>query len=147
MIIIDLSSLKKIGWSLFLYLFVYSGLEFNLTFLAHKRFNYNRFFMILFYFKSIFFTYPNCSLLQRTTRKNVLVHWHLHDIDSRWLCSTSQRRQTHQRVHQSHSFSHTWFCYNCINNESNIFLYWLVLILLFICNCGAMFDHSHFELW
>lgn len=33
--------LKSVGLANFLYLFLYSGLEFTLTFLVHKRFNYN----------------------------------------------------------------------------------------------------------
>ncbi|RNA40229.1 major facilitator superfamily domain-containing 10 [Brachionus plicatilis] len=37
----DLNDLKNIGFSNFLYLFIYSGLEFTLTFLVHHRFSYN----------------------------------------------------------------------------------------------------------
>lgn len=37
----DLSVLRRIGFSNFLYLFLYSGLEFTLTFLVHNRFNYD----------------------------------------------------------------------------------------------------------
>lgn len=33
-------SLQQIGWSYFLYLFLYSGMEFTLTFLTHLRFNF-----------------------------------------------------------------------------------------------------------
>lgn len=37
----DLKTLKKLGFSQFLYLFLYSGLEFTLTFLVHNKFNYD----------------------------------------------------------------------------------------------------------
>jgi len=33
-------ALQQIGWSYFLYLFLYSGMEFTLTFLTHLRFNF-----------------------------------------------------------------------------------------------------------
>ncbi|XP_077992459.1 major facilitator superfamily domain-containing protein 10-like [Glandiceps talaboti] len=36
----DLHILRKLGQSYFLYLFLYSGLEFTLTFLVHRRFQY-----------------------------------------------------------------------------------------------------------
>ncbi|XP_023345055.1 major facilitator superfamily domain-containing protein 10 [Eurytemora carolleeae] len=36
----DRQSLKQIGWAYFLYLFLYSGMEFTLTFLTHLRFNF-----------------------------------------------------------------------------------------------------------
>ena len=35
------SSLKTLGLSYFIYLFLYSGLEFTLTFLTHLRFGFN----------------------------------------------------------------------------------------------------------
>ena len=35
------SSLKTLGLSYFIYLFLYSGLEFTLTFLTHHRFGFN----------------------------------------------------------------------------------------------------------
>ncbi|KAG1656934.1 Major facilitator superfamily domain-containing protein 10 [Nymphon striatum] len=38
---LELTKLKKIGLVYFLYLFLYSGLEFTLTFLTHMRFNYS----------------------------------------------------------------------------------------------------------
>lgn len=37
----DLSDIRKIGLVYFLYLFLYSGLEFTLTFLTHNRLNYD----------------------------------------------------------------------------------------------------------
>lgn len=37
----DLKELKKLGLVYFVYLFIYSGLEFTLTFLTHHVFNYN----------------------------------------------------------------------------------------------------------
>ena len=38
----NLSVLRSIGLASFLYLFLYSGLEFTLTFLVHERFSYDR---------------------------------------------------------------------------------------------------------
>lgn len=37
----DLMQLRKLGRVYFVYLFIYSGLEFTLTFLTHHVFNYN----------------------------------------------------------------------------------------------------------
>lgn len=37
----DLMQLRKLGRVYFVYLFIYSGLEFTLTFLTHHTFNYN----------------------------------------------------------------------------------------------------------
>ena len=50
----DLSVLKNVGLANFLYLFLYSGLEFTLTFLVHNRFNYDRYksAFILFFIQS-----------------------------------------------------------------------------------------------
>lgn len=39
---LDLSAMQKIGAVYFLYLLLYSGLEFTLTFLTHNRLNYDR---------------------------------------------------------------------------------------------------------
>ena len=39
----DLKNLQGIGMAYFLYLFLYSGLEFTLTFLTHNRFDYDRY--------------------------------------------------------------------------------------------------------
>jgi hypothetical protein len=36
----DMARLRTIGRTYFLYLFLYSGLEFTLTFLTHLRFNF-----------------------------------------------------------------------------------------------------------
>jgi len=36
----ELKSLRQVGFSYFLYLFLYSGMEFTLTFLTHLRFNF-----------------------------------------------------------------------------------------------------------
>ncbi|CAL1274847.1 unnamed protein product [Larinioides sclopetarius] len=38
----DKSALKKIGLTYFLFLFIYSGLEYSLSFLTHMRFNFTR---------------------------------------------------------------------------------------------------------
>jgi MFS family permease len=38
----DISKLRWIGFTYFLYLFLFSGLEHSLTFLVHQRFNYTR---------------------------------------------------------------------------------------------------------
>ena len=38
----DVKSLRRLGLGYFLYLFVFSGLEYSLTFLTHQRFNYSR---------------------------------------------------------------------------------------------------------
>jgi len=35
-------SMRKIGLIYFIYLFLYSGIEFTLTFLTYLRFNYSR---------------------------------------------------------------------------------------------------------
>lgn len=37
----DLAQLRRLGIVYFVYLFIYSGLEFTLTFLTHHTFNYN----------------------------------------------------------------------------------------------------------
>lgn len=37
----DLAQLQRLGIVYFVYLFIYSGLEFTLTFLTHHVFNYN----------------------------------------------------------------------------------------------------------
>lgn len=38
----ELSSLRRLGLVYFLYLFLFSGLEFTLSFLAHERFQFSR---------------------------------------------------------------------------------------------------------
>ena len=38
---VDLQKLRVLGRVYFLFLFLYSGLEYTLTFLTHLRFNYN----------------------------------------------------------------------------------------------------------
>lgn len=38
----DLKVLRKVGIAYTLYMFLYSGLEFTLSFLVHSRFNYDR---------------------------------------------------------------------------------------------------------
>ena len=38
----DLSNLRLMGITYFLYLFLFSGLEYSLTFLVHQRFSYTR---------------------------------------------------------------------------------------------------------
>jgi len=38
-----MGSLRRVGLVYFLYLFLYSGLEFTLTFLTHNRLNYDRY--------------------------------------------------------------------------------------------------------
>jgi MFS family permease len=38
----DVKSLRRLGLGYFLYLFLFSGLEYSLTFLTHQRFNYTR---------------------------------------------------------------------------------------------------------
>lgn len=40
--LLDLRSLRLLGLCYFLYLFLFSGLEYSLTFLTHQRFNYTR---------------------------------------------------------------------------------------------------------
>lgn len=37
----DLQALKKLGYIYFLYLFMYSGLEFTVTFLMYHKFKFN----------------------------------------------------------------------------------------------------------
>lgn len=39
----DLRHLRILGLSYFLYLFLFSGLEYSLTFLTHQRFSYTRY--------------------------------------------------------------------------------------------------------
>lgn len=41
-LILELDSMRSVGVVYFIYLFLYSGLEFTLTFLTHNRFDFNR---------------------------------------------------------------------------------------------------------
>lgn len=41
-LILELDGMRSVGVVYFIYLFLYSGLEFTLTFLTHNRFDFNR---------------------------------------------------------------------------------------------------------
>jgi len=57
--LLELQRMQQISVVYFLYLFIFSGLEFTLTFLTHNQFDFNRYvlcsiFHALFYFLSQF---------------------------------------------------------------------------------------------
>ena len=53
----DLRHLRILGLSYFLYLFLFSGLEYSLTFLTHQRFSYTR-----YMYQHVHCAFPHSSL-------------------------------------------------------------------------------------
>jgi len=49
-VIIELQRMQQISIIYFLYLFIFSGLEFTLTFLTHNRFDFNRYVIDMLFF-------------------------------------------------------------------------------------------------
>jgi len=46
-VLLELQRIQQISVIYFLYLFIFSGLEFTLTFLTHNRFDFNRYVMFI----------------------------------------------------------------------------------------------------
>ena len=70
----------------FLYLFLFSGLEYSLTFLVHQRFNYTRQVTSL----SLILSLVNGALIlssspQYAAREDVPFHWYHNGTCTRWV--------------------------------------------------------------
>ena len=93
--LLDLSAMRRIGLVYFLYLFLYSGLEFTLTFLTYTKFNFTRF-DSLFPIPHLYPLPPTnsqlpkvCWMFQHATGKDVFCHWSCYGRRPRRLRSTN----------------------------------------------------------
>lgn len=78
--VIDLRNLRLLGAVYFLYLFLFSGLEYSLSFLVHQRHHYTRSANVL---KLLYLCLDLSIVLQYAARENVFLYWCSYGIIAR----------------------------------------------------------------
>lgn len=94
----EMRKLQTLGLVYFCYLFLFSGLEFTLSFLTHQRFHFTRYEVID---KVLLSGIPNITAfwyfsLQYATRKDVFLHWRHHGFDSGRIFTQDQAWEPRQ---------------------------------------------------
>lgn len=92
-----MQNLQALGLVYFCYLFLFSGLEFTLSFLTHQRFHFTRYELrdevdSVVLNITTFWYFP----LQHAARKDVFLHWHGYGFDTGGICTQDQTRPSYQ---------------------------------------------------
>ncbi|XP_053530505.1 major facilitator superfamily domain-containing protein 10 isoform X2 [Ictalurus punctatus] len=114
-------NLKVLGWVYFAYLFLFSGLEFTLSFLTHQRFQFSRY-----------------ALLKHATGEDVFLHWYHHgNIPGRIRTQDPTRSADPDSPH-GNIITHSSLHPHWNSMEFNSALHQPVFVFLCCCHCCAV---------
>ncbi|KAM8885397.1 major facilitator superfamily domain-containing protein 10 isoform 1-T1 [Spinachia spinachia] len=141
--------LQALGLVYFCYLFLFSGLEFTLSFLTHQRFNFTRYGLQdeADYSCWLQLKHPSSSSSssspfvfspQYAAGKDVLLHWRHHGFDPGRLCSQNQTRAAHPGRRGGNRVVDPGVCAHRALLGRNDALRWPGVVLICGCNRGAV---------
>lgn len=140
---VDLKSLKQLGYIYFVYLFIYSGLEFTVTFLMYHKFHFTSIDQAKMFLMTGKFAF---YFIKRN---------HLNDFFCRGCHVIASGIGSPKNSRPSYSISRSdWIMFNC----SIVHHYWSssissnaifrnVPVLSIYCICGHLLNNFSFEIW